>query len=148
MRAWAATLVCVLILGVVGCSTTPILRDPPRVEHVTPPPTQPARKPPPLLGRWYGASWSTLDIRQSRDGLWWIWNSSGTWGYLRADGTALVVGDQVLLVGTGSTACDGGDSQYTFTLKWDGAALRGTMTGCSTVPVHVEFTRSIRAWPL
>jgi len=40
MRTWPAMLVGVLILGVVGCSTTPVLTGEPRlVENVTTPAT-------------------------------------------------------------------------------------------------------------
>jgi len=139
MRAWAAALVGLLILGVVGCSTTPVVTgDPPRLEGVTPPPTQPAPQPSPLLGRWYGTgraeglNWSTLDIRGSGDGLRWTWDSPRTTDYVRASGTGSVAGDQVSLVGP----------HYAFTLKWDGATLRGTMTGSGYVSVAVEFKRS------
>jgi len=157
MRTWAAMLIGVLILGVVGCSTTPVLRDPRLVESVTTPPRQPApQSPPPLLGRWYGAGWSTLDIyiQRSGDSFRWIWNSSGTrWeDHVHAVGTGSVAGDEVSLVGRltdGSTACGGGEPRYTFTLKWDGRALRGTMTWpCSTVPVAVEFKRGPQVRPL
>jgi len=145
-------LVGVLILGVAGCSTTPVLPDPRLVESITPPATLLVQaQPSPLLGRWYGAGWSTLDIRGSGDRLRWEWNWSGTrWeDHVHAVGTGSVAGDQVSLVGTGSTAGCGGEPQYTFTLNWDGRALRGTMTWpCSTVPVAVEFKRGPQLRPL
>jgi hypothetical protein len=155
---WPTALVGVLVLGVAGCSTTPGLTgDPRRVESITTPatPLVQAQMIRPLFGSWvgwYGARWSALSIRESGDSLRWSWDSPGTGDYVnhvRAAGTGSVAGDQVSLVGRltdGSTACDGGDPKYTFTLKWDGEVLRGTMTEPCKVPVHVEFTRSqIRA---
>ena len=144
MRTWAVTLVGVLILGVVGCSTTPVpTRDPRLVAPpLAPPPMQAAPQTPPLLGRWYGAGSSTLDIRGSGDGLRWIWNSPETWGFRRAAGTGSVTGDQVSLMGSGPAPGCGGPPQYAFTLEWDGTTLRGTMKEPCNAPVAVEFTRS------
>lgn len=146
MRTWPVTLVSVLILGAAACSTTPVvMREPRLVESSTPPPTQPAPQPSPLLGRWYGPGWSTLDIRESGDRLWWEWNSP-PWGYLTAVGTVSVAGDHVSLVETGSTAGCGG---YSLTLIRDGVALRGIMTEpCSRMPFVVEFKRGPQVRPL